>query len=176
MAINQDTFNSRITSEALEQKFRDNFPAQGGAELIQDLYASGVIQPIVDFTPTAEGDVLPQNLQTAWDFSTGFNSIVGTSATIITNSGFWLIDVNADGVGGSAIISMTDGLSSKTIWKADSGGGSVPNQIWDNALVVFLRSGDSVIGQSTGGMRINLSYRQIADLNGNVVNPLGFSF
>ena len=77
MPTNANTFNSRVTSEALEAKYRQVFPSQGGAELPQDLFASGVIQPVVDFSSVAEGSVLAPNLQTAWDFSTG-NSTVAT--------------------------------------------------------------------------------------------------
>ena len=39
MPTNENTYNSRVTSEALEKKYRDVFPSQGGAELVDDLYA-----------------------------------------------------------------------------------------------------------------------------------------
>jgi hypothetical protein len=40
---------------------------------------------------------------------------------------------------------------------------------------VFLDSGDSITGVSTGGeVIIAGSVRQVADLNGDIVNPSGF--
>ena len=97
MPTNANVFNSRVTSEALEAKFRQVFPSQGGAELVQDLYASGVIQPVIDFSTVAEGSVLASNLQTAWDFSTGAAQINNTTTNLITNTGFWLVDVTWTG-------------------------------------------------------------------------------
>ena len=95
MPTNANIFNSRVTSEALEAKFRQVFPSQGGAELPQDLFASGVIQPVVDFSSVAEGSILPQNLQTAWDFATGSTVISNTTPqTIINNTGFWQVAVS----------------------------------------------------------------------------------
>src|SRR6056300_672069 len=100
MPTNANTFNSRVTSEALEAKYRQVFPAQGGAELVQDLFASGVIQPVVDFSTVAEGSVLPAELQQAWDFATGKSTITAaTPTTIINNTGFWLVDFTYTGAG-----------------------------------------------------------------------------
>ena len=178
MATNANIFNSRVTSEALEAKFRQVFPAQAGAELIQDLYASGVIQPVIDFTTVAEGSILPVNLQTAWDFSTGQTSVSNTTTTIINNAGFWQLDLSMNESGasvGNGIIALTDGSSTKTIWRARADGAITV--ITDNPIVIFVRSGDSVTAQSTAAsLDLNVWYRQIADVNGNLVNPLGFTF
>ena len=47
----------------------------------------------------------------------------------------------------------------------------------DGKFVVFVRSGDSVTATSTSANTyLDVWYRQIADVNGNLVNPLGFSF
>lgn len=180
MPTNANTFNSRVTSEALEAKFRQVFPAQGGAELVQDLFASGVIQPVVDFSTVAEGSVLPPNLQTAWDFSTGHATLAGTSSTIINNTGFWKLDLvcsqQSAGVD-SAQIALTDGLTVKPIWEVNVSGitGYFGND--SNEFVVFLRAGDSLTASSTSArLDLDVSWRQIADVNGNLVNPLGFTF
>ena len=92
MPTQSTTYNSRVTDEALEKRFRDTFKAQGGAELVDDLYAQGVIVPVVDFTAAATGQQLAQNLQTAWDFSTGNGSADNATTAFISNSGFWLIN------------------------------------------------------------------------------------
>ena len=47
----------------------------------------------------------------------------------------------------------------------------------EEQFVVFLRSGDELLGRTydTAG-RLNIVYRQIADVNGNLINPLDFTF
>jgi hypothetical protein len=185
MPTNANTFNSRVTSEALEAKFRQVFPAQGGAELVQDLFASGVIQPVIDFSSVAEGSVLSQNLQTAWDFATGQNSITATSPqTIINNTGFWKVDLTLayrvdSGPGQGGVVDVFDGTTAKQIWAAGRVGavGTFFQTLVDGSFVVYLRAGDS-LRANVGSTAFNMDiwYRQIADVNGNLVNPLGFTF
>ena len=183
MPTNANVFNSRVTSEALEEKFRQVFPAQGGAELVQDLFASGVIQPVVDFSSVAEGSVLPENLQTAWDFATGQQSTANTTDTVINNTGFWKVRsyYSAEqnpALDATASISITDGLSTKKIAQIRLDGGTTLNtdvELID--LVVFLRAGDSLTQTTNSGeVYLDTFYRQIADVNGTLVNPLGFTF
>lgn len=184
MPTNANVFNSRVTSEALEAKFRQVFPAQGGAELVQDLFASGVIQPVVDFSTVAEGSILPQNLQTAWDYSTGSQATTSsTSDTIITNPGFWQIGLTASGLAtagpnSTATIAITDGITPKNVWGFSkfSTGVSGELDIAPATFVVFLRAGDSVVVTAGSDLQIDSWYRQIADVNGTLVNPLGFTF
>jgi len=187
MPTNANTFNSRVTSEALEAKFRDVFPAQGGAELVQDLFASGVIQPVVDFSSVAEGSVLPQQLQEAWDFATGHNFVRNTSTTIINNTGFWLVDLTCVFAAHQTTpadmgeVYISDGLGTKTIWQVNCNDSSTPGDdqaaVAEAKFVVFLRTGDSVVARSHNtGTSLNVWYRQVADVSGNLVNPLGFTF
>lgn len=182
MPTNENTYNSRVTSEALEAKFRSVFPSQGGAELVDDLYASGVIQPVIDFSSVAEGSVLATNLQTAWDFSTGHQQARNSSHTIITNTGFWQIDLNSnsENAGGrQANLRITDGLANKIIWQFSSAATTttVGSTVAEDRFVVFLRAGDSLVVQSfQAEVTVNVNWRQIADVNGNLVNPLGFTF
>lgn len=184
MPTNANTFNSRVTSEALEAKFRQVFPSQGGAGLPQDLFASGVIQPVVDFSGIAEGDVLPQNLQTAWDFSTGRTTVQNTTSTLITTTGFWQVGlttaIELQGTADPAIVSvqLDDGLTTKTVWINTSDGTSGTQIFTQSAyFVVYLRSGDSLTATSNNIQSyIDVWYRQIADINGNLTSPLGFSF
>jgi len=187
MPTNANTFNSRVTSEALEAKFRQVFPSQGGAELSQDLFASGVIQPVIDFSSVAEGSNLPLNLQTAWDFSTGAASrtAVGTT-TLINNTGFWLVDVSASiyAIAPSpetGVIRINDGATTKPVWGVttlENATVKQGNNAQENQFVVFLRAGDSLELNisSSGYMVIDAWYRQIADVYGNLVNPLGYTF
>ena len=187
MPTNANVFNSRVTSEALEAKFRQVFPAQGGAELVQDLFASGVIQPVVDFSTVAEGSVLAPNLQTAWDFSTGSTQInTNTPTTVISNTGFWLVDLTCgvlERVPSGAVradCDIYDGSTAKRVWGYTSAVGSTSatqNLIVEAKFVVFLRAGDVFRARSQNTQHfLDIWYRQIADVNGNLVNPLGFSF
>lgn len=182
MPTNANTFNSRVTSEALEKKFRDVFPAQGGAELVQDLFASGVIQPVIDFSSVAEGSSLATNLQTAWGFDTGHATTSNTTATLINNPGFWKVQVNFTGwvnaaVALEAYLQIDSGISVKEIWRVDMpvASNSSYATLDSNEIVVFLRSGDSLEAVTDSQyMILNTVWRQIADVNGNLVNPFGF--
>ena len=179
MPTNANAYNSRVTDEALEKRFRDTFRAQGGSELVNDLYASGVIVPVVDFTAAAEGSGLPQDLQQAWDFTTGYNLIRNATVTIASNAGFWKVDftLSRDSAGTNVFfnLDLTDGLTSRTIYSAELKGGT-SHAISDQPIIVFLRAGDSLTGRSSnagGDMRVWA--RQVATSSGDPVNPSGFT-
>lgn len=187
MPTQSTTYNSRVTDEALEKRFRDTFRSQGGAELVDDLYASGVIVPVVDFTQAATGDVLAENLQTAWDFSTGSVGInTNTPTAIISNAGFWLVDFTLSvktaitgAINVPAVLDLYDGASAKPVWafsSATNATATETNGFIEAKFVVFLRSGDSLRGRTQGANSyLDVWYRQIADVSGNIVNPTGFT-
>ena len=189
MPTQSTTYNSRVTDEALEKRFRDTFRSQGGAELVDDLYAQGVIVPVVDFTQAATGDILEPNLQTAWDFSTGSQAVTSTSpTTVISNAGFWQVDLIYNGLVETsaanpltATVDIYDGTTYKAIWAFQcqiNAAVSRAAQVEDK-FTVFLRSGDSMTAQVQGsGTNNNFTiwYRQIATVNGDLINPSGFSF
>lgn len=183
MADNR-TYNSRVTTEALEKKFRDTFPSQAGAELVDDLYASGVIVPVVDFTAAAEGSALPQNLQTAVDFATQMETTSGTitSKSIISTPGFWACSIfaaiSASTTNGLVQYAIGDGVNTRPFFKFEAIGiGSTdPEPILTRDYVIFLRPGDFVkVTTVQANTRTNIVYRQIATVNGVLVNPLGFT-
>lgn len=186
MPTQATTYNSRVTDEALEKKFRDTFKSQGGAELVDDLYASGVIMPVVDFTAAAQGSELRTDLQTAWDFATQERIISNGTSSLTSTPGFYQIDLVAstnDFARASVVnivnVFINDGASIKSIWRWStcSGGAGVtaPQAMTDASFVVFVRSGDSLGAQATAASEtLNIWYRQIADVSGNLVNPLGF--
>ena len=147
-----------------------------------DLMAQNVIVPIIDLTSAAEGSSVPENLQTAWGFETGHTSLLGNTATLISNTGFWLCDLNVIGLTGSAAtgasITITDGLSSKVIWEYNVPGSpsNLSTAAQQDRFVVFLRPGDSLVGSSiAANCALDVVYRQIADVNGTLVNPIGFN-
>ena len=182
----QRLYNARVTTEALEKKFRDTFPSQAGAELVDDLYASGVITPIVDFTAAAQGSELPQLLQTALDFSTTVTTRTTNGTSIITSTpGFYSLYVNYCVAlrGAQATdygINLFDGATSKYVWTVGQGNSTTNEDdvVSTGNLIVYVRSGDTlrVISASSGlNGFISVSSRQIADVNGNLINPLGFT-
>lgn len=179
MPTNANAYNSRVTDEALEKRFRDTFKSQGGSELVDDLYAQGVIVPIVDFTAAATGGQLGTNLQTAWDFSTGSKAYTSSTAdpVLINNAGFWQIWGNlAYDASQQVEIVINDGTSSKTIQKIESSGTVPDSLIWIPPFVVYLRSNDSVqADNNSSSARLFLAYRQIATVSGDLVNPTGFT-
>lgn len=168
-----------IVSESLEAQIRNLLPSQNG--FTEDLQAQNVIVPVIDLTSAAEGSSTPQNLQTALAFGsqTAF-SIQNQTTVIVNNTGFYrifgVVSIrNVNGADQTASFTMSDGLSSKTIWQmySDQGTSGVITEQFD--FVVFIASGESISGvASSSEMRIVGSSRQIANVNGRLVNPSGF--
>jgi hypothetical protein len=170
-----------VTSEALEALIRRLLPSQNGFG--EDLQASNVITPIIDLTPTAEGSVLPYELQTAQAFGsqTSFN-IGGTTSTIINTTGFYSVRGTWAIVGNTASFQniefkLNDGATTKTIYnyRKLSGSSLAEFLCGDYEFVVFLQTGESLEFTVSNNANTTGSYRQIADVNGNLVNPSGYS-
>lgn len=164
-----------ITSESLEAAYRALTPSQSG--FTQDLMASNTIIPVLDLTASAEGTSTPELLMTALAFGsqTAFQ-IENASVTIANTTGFWRVTAVAtnSSVGTTLNLNLSDGLSNKTVWSYI---GSASNlDALEIDLVFFLGSGEFLFGTSDiAGGRINGSVRQIADVNGNLVAPAGFT-
>ena len=167
-----------VTSEALQLKIRQLLPSQLGFGT--DLTAQDTIVPIVDLTRAAEGSDVPEILQQAIAFGsqTAFQAN-GTTVTVSNTPGFYRIFgvASAIGTSGNMRFEMTDGATTKTIWGLGfptSGSSGAMSVQFD--FVVFLRAGDSIDAVSTSGLSlITGSVRQIADTNGTLVNPTGFT-
>lgn len=173
-----------ITSESLESAYRALTPSQTG--FTQDLMASNTIIPVLDLSSAAGGTSTGQNLQTAWDDTTGHlrQSASATTTDIITNTGFWQVDLTAvwqpNGSNVAAItVQIDDGTATKIpIWQVSYAitGSTESISGLDDKFVVFLRSGRKlqVYTASTNAV-IDIWYRQIATVNGTLVNPAGFT-
>ncbi len=168
-----------VTSESLQAKIRSLLPSQQGFGA--DLQASNVIFPVVDLTAAAEGSTTGQNLQTALAFGSQTAFSANNSTVVIANTaGFYSIVGTATfkpTTVQNASISMSDGFSTKAVWKATAQASSSVYGFGLNIdLTVFLRAGDSVSAISSAtNTFIEGSVRQIADVNGNLVNPVGFT-
>jgi len=165
---------STVTSEALQLKIRQLLPSQAGFGT--DLSASDTIIPIVDLTQAAEGSDVPENLQTALSFGSQTEyAVTNGSATIVSNTGFYRI-FGVSSIRGTAnsnvTFSLTDGVSTKEIWKAFGSG--TTNTMVD--FIVFLAAGESLTtAASTVTSYSYGSTRQLADINGTLVQPTGFN-
>lgn len=172
----------QFRKEAIEEDLNSNFPSQGQGNPPLYYSLSEVVVPTYSINNVAEGSSLPPNLQTAWDFSTGHSSVGNTATTVINNVGFWQVDLNAvcsvtSSGNENGYVFITDGLTNKIIWEfnAPAVTGNPHVFLPEGKFTVFLRSGDSlVVGASTRTI-MDVWYRQIAELNGTLVNPLGYS-
>jgi hypothetical protein len=169
-----------IQSESLESSYRALTPSQDG--FTQDLMASNTIIPVIDLTSSASASGTPDYLQRAYSTATGIVSVNGTTpVNIVTNTGFWQIQLNlaADTSAGSplemAAVEIFDGSTSYDVWRVSRGvAGGDTNFITGN-FVVFINSGNSLRGTTHASNEMDVTYSQIADINGVLVNPQGFT-
>ena len=174
----------QFRKEAIEEDLNSNFPSQGQGNPPLYYSLSEVVVPTYSINSVAEGSGLPEILQTAWDHSTGAVEITANTANIITNTGFWLCDLvwacrSSTSVVRRTTLNINDGISSKPIWGASIQATANEEQLitQQDKFVIFLRAGDSLDASvANSGQTTDLVYRQIATVNGTLINPLGFSF
>mgnify|MGYP005732895471 CR=1 FL=1 len=167
-----------IQSESIRDKLNTLLPSQNLGAIGVELTGSTQIVPIVDLTEVAEGSSLRQDLQTAQDFAIQQNSITNATNTVfITTTGFFKLDVivtrDTSGANGTEL-NIFDGTTSKPIFTTNSrqGGTGTENVIFKT--IIYLRAGDSLRGTANPFAQLQVYSRQIADIAGNLTNPLGF--
>jgi len=172
---------TQVTSEALQAEIRRLLPSQQGFG--EDLQASNVITPIIDLTATADGSSLSQSLQQALNHGGATAFLVSNTTTVIANvGGFYRVtgtfSIRTSNASDSTLnLSISDGSTPKVIYGIKLDTLSSPQQSVNNVdLVVFLTSSDtlSIISSSNTSFATG-SIRQIADINGSLVNPVGFT-
>ena len=161
-----------INSEQLENKIRNLLPSQGGRGAGFDLSASTQIVPIVDLTESSEGSDLREDLQRAFSHTTTtrFN-VTNTTTTVITTTGYYRVFGNAHITGaGFSNMSISDGATDKIILTINGDSAVTGNNYYD--YVIFLDAGDSFKVSTSANTITNVGIiRQIADINGDLVNP-----
>ena len=171
-----------VNSETLEATIRDLLPSQNGFG--SELQASNVIMPIIDLTATAAGSGLDSSLQQALGFAsmTAFN-VANTTSTIVSGTGFFRIfgavSDRSPASGASSTVmtfQLTDGSSTKIIYKIQHGDAAQVTATTNNFdFIVFLDSLDSLTcTTNNANMIVGGASRQIATINGTLVNPTGF--
>ena len=171
-----------INSQNLQDKIDQLLPSQGGLGAGFDLSASTQIIPIVDLTESAEGSNLRADLQTSIDFANEPFDVSATTTTLVTNTGFFRVFGTATMRGGDNTLRkgafiLSDGVTDKRVWAMNIKGGTAESiMVATYDFIVYLRAGDSLQCISPNNeMLFGGSTRQIADINGNLTNPLGFT-
>jgi len=167
-----------INSSAIESKINQLLPSQGGAGAGIDFSASTMVIPIVDLTESAEGSGLRQDLQSCFTHGNVTHvSVINTTNTPINTTGYWRIfgvsTIRTDGSTNFSNIQINDGSTDKIIYQHQSrasSGTDTTSQSFD--FLVKLEAGDSLkVTSSSAAVYINVTSRQIATLDGTLVNP-----
>ena len=169
-----------IKSQDIEDKINQLLPSQGGFQPGVDFSASTMVIPVVDLTETAEGSSLRQDLQTAFSYNTTNNfSVFNTTTTVLNTTGYFRFygtynsrsNSSGDNFGQ---IRINDGTTNKDIWTArNSDMSTVTAQtplIFDFNIKLEAGHSVNILTNDSDTFIIGI-YRQIADLNGNLVNP-----
>ena len=168
-----------IKSQTLEDKVNQLLPSQGGFQAGVDLSASTTIIPIVDLTESAEGSNLRQDLQTAVSFTnaTSFN-VRGATLDVINTTGYYRLiggySCDAAASTDEATINIVDSAGTvKKVFGTRVDSSSSPKVYGFTVdLVFFLKAGDILQIVMGNDSALIGSVRQIADINGNLVNPV----
>ena len=158
-----------IKSQDIEDKINQLLPSQGGFQPGVDFSASTMVIPIVDLTETAEGSSLRQDLQSSFSLvNITHNRVSNTTTTLVNTTGYFRVYGVMEAASSTCRISITDGITSKNVLARDS---STTNTV-EFDFIVKLEAGDSLTA-FTGGTAgtINVTTRQIADIQGNLINP-----
>ena len=161
-----------VNSEQLQTVIRDLLPSQNGFG--SELQATNVITPIIDLTPAAEGSGVRSDLQNAIAFgsATAFSS-AGSLVSLTSSAGWYRVTgtASAAGSGEYARIEMTDGVSDKVVWILNTAATGELSESVD--LVFAVATGITLRVRSTTNAFLAGSFRQIADAQGSLVNPVG---
>lgn len=169
-----------IKSQQIEDKINQLLPSQGGFAPGVDFSASTTVIPIVDLTETAEGSGLRVDLQSALSHKTAnvFN-VNNADTTVINTTGYYRITGTASIKYSNttreevASIKLNDGATTKIVWavqvKTDATTVDFAKTV---DYICFLPAGNSIIiGASSVDVRFIGSIRQLADINGNLIDP-----
>ena len=167
-----------IKSQDIEDKINQLLPSQGGQGAGIDLSASTMVIPVVDVTESAEGSSLRQDLQTASSFSSTNVECVGADKLLVNTTGYYKCVVsytlNIGGANNFVRLYIDDGTTEKQVFRSKSYTSGTNGATESNLqLVVFLSAGKELRAESNNtSSSICVSTHQIADVNGNLVNPL----
>lgn len=169
----------RVNSQTIEDKFNSLLPSQGGQGAGVDLSASTMVIPIVDLTESAQGSDLRQDLQTSFTL-TNTNAFLFTNntSTLLTTTGYYRVIGTSTITGSSTAdrintLNITDGTTTKSFWGHSLVGGGTNGQYVSIPFdyIFKLEAGNSFTITTALNAFMHGSARQIADLQGNLINP-----
>ena len=166
-----------IKSEAIETKINQLLPTQGGFQPGVDFSASTMVIPIVDLTESAEGGTTRQDLQSALSLgSVTAHFFTGAATSTLQNTpGYWRVFGQVGLYSGNQnnYFDLTDGTTTKIIWNTTTTNTSTTIISIPVDFIVYLTAGVSLrwVGGNTN-QRFGGCSRQIADISGNLVNPV----
>ena len=168
-----------INSQGLQDKIRTLLPSQGGAGAGLDLSASTQIVPVINLTETAEGSSLRQDLQTAVSNSVTYTSLNNTTGTdLVVNTGFYRVYISSirdDGTGTqTCALELDDGTSQYRFFNFLGITGTKFDIIPNFDKIVFVKAGSKIQGIAGNNQVMRVHTYQIANIDGNLTNPLGF--
>jgi len=168
-----------FVSEEFQKAFRNQFPAQASSG--RDLHVSDVVIPVVDFTPTSSGASLPTDLARALSTGTYWSNttLAKSKADLITTPGFYEIRINASFSPGTSAGGVNLHLEDNTGAYSAIYGETVQNissSFGYNAKIfvtVFLPATYKVVWDLYigSGVTAEFGYNQVADVNGNLIQP-----
>jgi len=171
---------SSVTSEALQAKLRQLLPSQQGFGT--DLTAQDTIVPIIDLTEAAEGSSVPSYLQRALAHGSQTEIDISSSGTtaIASVTGFYqlqgIASFKSDSGGAREIsVEISDGATSKKVTGISLPASNDINTCQALEVVFFVESGGSASIVTSVGINFLGSIRQVADSNGVLTNPSGFT-
>lgn len=165
-----------IKSSLIEDKINQLLPSQGGFQPGVDFSASTMVIPIVDLTETAEGSVLREDLQKSLSLTsiTTFSVSNATNTVLVNTPGYYRVFGVARMYGNNTTnLNLFDGTTTKNIVQFGIPVAFAFAQTTPFDLVVFLPAGGSLRATSSNANAIiNGNTRQLADVDGNLVNPI----
>jgi len=174
--------NIPFVSEDFQRAFRNQFPSQTSTG--RDLHVSDIVIPVVDFTPTASGASLPLNLRFATNNNVSNTSATSdTTADLITGTGFYNVYYSfAARAADSDLIIRFKEIATGNLQQARNRVNLLTANDYNtftDEFQVFIPAGyilEYAFAIATSGVaRIDLYHYQIADVNGNLTDPFGYS-
>lgn len=179
---NEPVQNYEVVSPSLEAQVKSLLPSVAGYGGL--LRSTNTIIPVVDVSSAAEGSTLAPDLQQAIAFGsqTAF-SVENATSTLENTAGFYRVFGTIGGCSSASAsvfgnFILNDGASDKTIFGlvTTQGSSGQSNAFIAFDFIVFLDSGDSLKAIANARTTITGSTRQIAQKDGTLVNPSGFTF
>ena len=173
--------NIPFVSEEFQRAFRNQFPSQTSTG--RDLHVSDVVIPVVDFTPTTSGASLPETLRFSFNVNTIYLQRTGTgNSAFVSASGFYGCKFNmaCKGSDTNAQFGLVDSSGTfNTIFRLTPNALSTEHTNIQYSCNVFIPVGytfniSMAVGASDSVV-LDSSATLLADVNGNLVSPFGYS-